>query len=380
MWSIVAAIALLPVSLCHPADPGSGNPLGAKPVDRILPRAAPKDFGTFKVKCAGSESACNNACYYINCVAKNDKDANKITFIGPNGNNGEADRNRMESGCQTPNGSVCGNYPFSQKFIDDQSKATSYSCDEWPPAAAQQEVFDKKATKNSLRCMPHSENASLGAKLGNFINNRGTFPGRPAGAMARDDYFRVTFDTAGADQTKLKFCLGQGAAKCTNDGYQFALTEKKTKNGKISAPFDGKGTDSHYALQKTDFKDLFQCSIELVRANNDDFGVELLNWENKDVTQTKSCTISGATGTCQLKGLPNTLTIEKHGGRSSKVGFTYAAAGNANYFRWDSESTGNGRGPATDSGHPLQFCKFTQSQTAVKTECWFPCYKTASGK
>lgn len=35
--------------------------------DRIYHKRAPTDFGTFYPDCRGSESACNNACYYIRC-------------------------------------------------------------------------------------------------------------------------------------------------------------------------------------------------------------------------------------------------------------------------------------------------------------------------
>lgn len=343
------------------------------------------DFGTFKVDCRGSESACNNACYYTRCNAYNDPDANKITYIGPNGNNGESDRNRYESGCQTKTGgSVCGNFPFSQKFIDDQSQATRYDCDEWPPAVSQQDVFDKKANKNSLRCMPQGENRSLGSKLGNFINNRGSHPGRPGGVMARGDYFRVEFDVTNADQNKVKFCLGQGTINCGSDGFQFEMTVKKTQNGKISSPYDPKGTDNHYALQNTVYKDILQCSVELTRnGDNDIEDVKLFNWENNDVAQTKSCSITGNTGTCDLKGLPNNLRLEKQGNLGTKLGFTYAADSknvNVNFYQWDSESQGNGRGPANDSGESLRFCKVTTSGNKQSFECWFPCYQNADGQ
>jgi Deoxyribonuclease NucA/NucB len=360
-----------------------GNFYAPGRADRMLHRRAGKDFGTFKVDCAGAEGACNNACYYINCQTRGNPDANKITYIGPNGNNGEDDHNRYESGCQAQQGgSVCGNYPFSQKFIEDQSQAGNYDCDEWPPAASQQDPFDKKKYKNSLRCMPQGENRSLGSKLGNYINGRGgPYPGRPAGVMSRDDYFKVEFDISKADKTKVKFCQGQGTTMCGSDGLQFGMTVKKTQNGKISAQYDPKGTDNHYALQNTVYKDIFQCSIEMTRDGDRDFkDVKLFNWENSDVTQTHDCTISGATGTCVLKGLPNDLTISKTGNVDSKIGFEYADAQKVNHFKWDSESTGDGRGPATDDGEPLRFCKVKKDGNKREIECWFPCYEKKDGK
>lgn len=96
--------------------------------------------------------------------APQDPDANKIVFVGQNGN-AEIDLNRIESGCNFNNpssGSVCTNFPFSQKFSD--PTATDYQCDEWPPALHQQpQPFNTRPYPNSLRCIPGGENGSLGA-------------------------------------------------------------------------------------------------------------------------------------------------------------------------------------------------------------------------
>ena len=207
--------------------------------------------------------------------ALKDPDANKIVYIGPNGNGGEADRNRIESGCNFNNpssGSVCTNFPFSQKFSN--PTATDYQCDEWPPALHQQpQPFGIRPYNNSLRCMPGGENGSLGAKLGNFVNNRGKFPGRPAGVMNRDDFFRVDFisNIGTVDQTKVKFCLGEGTTNCGSDGLQFAMTAKPVGGGKISSYYNQAGDDNRYALQSTIYDDLYQCGVQFQRQGNDDF-------------------------------------------------------------------------------------------------------------
>ncbi|KAK7419199.1 hypothetical protein QQZ08_010967 [Neonectria magnoliae] len=362
-------------------DAAWGASLPPGRADRLFPRQA-RDFGTFTVNCKGAEGACNNACYYINCETQGAPDATKITYIGP-GNTVENDRNRVESGCQTSGGSVCGNYPFSQKFIEDQSAAGDMDCDEWPPAVSQQQLFGNKPHRNSLRCIPAGENRSLGAKIGNFINDRGNFPGRPAGPMARDDYFHVSFDLNGADQSKLKFCLGTGTSMCGSDGLQFEMTKKSPVNngGKIESPYDRTHNDNRYALQNTVYKDVFQCSVEMTRDGDRDFkDVKLFDYSNQDVTNTQSCNIAGATGTCTLQGLPNDLTISKTGNLGSVIGFEYADSNNVNHFVWDSESTGDGRGPATDDGQALRFCKVVRSGNTEEIECWFPCYQNADGQ
>lgn len=327
--------------------------------------------------------------------AAQDPDANKITFIGPNGNNGEADRNRIESGCNFNNpyaGSVCTNFPFSQKFSN--PTATDYQCDEWPPALHQQpQPFSTRLYANSLRCMPGGENGSLGAKLGNFVNNRGSYPGRPAGAMSRDDFFRVDFLTniGTADQAKVQYCLGSGPPNCNSDYMQFGMTDKRVNGGKISAYYNLAGDDNRYALQNTVYVDLFQCAVEFQRQEDDDFqNVRLTDWQNLPVEITKSCSIGVDGGTCILKGLPNDLQIKRNGPLGTVIGFEYApGTANVNNFAWDSSTSGNGRGPWTDPAtdpnrQPLRYCKVVDGGTATaKTQdiqCWFPCYRYANGQ
>ncbi|KAK6953889.1 hypothetical protein Daesc_003851 [Daldinia eschscholtzii] len=373
IWAIAALLAgVLGVEhgagLEQPSPPGRGN--------RLFPRV-PKDFGTFDVDCAGAEGACNNACWNIRCLNQGVADANKVVYIGPN-NKAENDRNRFESGCQTADNSVCGSYPFSQAFYADQSKAGDMNCDEWPPAVAQQPPFAQKQKKNSLRCIPARENSSLGSKLKNFIHDQGgPYSSRPKGPMARDDFFRITFDVSKADKSKVPYCTIRPSS-CTQDGYQFEMRKKANQNGKISAPYNH-ATDNAYSYQDGPWKDVLQCSVELTRDGDNTFGdMKLFNHLNdKDVSRSSSCSVQSATGDCEVKGLPNPLTISKTGGFGTKIGFHYP---NPN-FSWDSESTGDGKGPATNAGQPLRFCKVDSiSKTQQKVECWFPCFETASGK
>jgi hypothetical protein len=44
------------------------NYLGPGRADRMFQKRAPVDYGVFPVDCSNSESACNNACYYIRCL------------------------------------------------------------------------------------------------------------------------------------------------------------------------------------------------------------------------------------------------------------------------------------------------------------------------
>ncbi|MCJ1404297.1 hypothetical protein MMC11_007522 [Xylographa trunciseda] len=88
--------------------------------------------------------------------------------------------------------------------------------------------------------------------------------------------------------------------------------------------------DNHYALKDANNPDLFQCSIELIRTEDNSFDAALIDWKNAQ------------TGTLD-----------------SRITFEYVEIKNtqAAYFKWDSDSEGEGRGPATDVENPLRFCK-----------------------
>lgn len=345
------------------------------------------------MNCAGAESACNNACYYINCQARNDPDANKIVYTGPVSS--DNDQNRRESGCranipQDPNPSsvsVCHAYPYSMKWIPaaNQGEAEdSWDCDEWPPASHQQPPFSSKAYANSLRCMPEAENRGMGAQLGNYYTGNGNFPNRPAGAMARDDFMRVGFDLSQADTTKTQFCNTNPQPNCGSDGFQFGLTAKPNSLGKISAPIDPAGTDNHYALQNTVYANLYECSVKFTRDGDRDFrNVVLTDWKNQDIAS-PDCDVQGPTGQCNFVGLPKDLAVIKTGNLGSVIGFEYAPGEqnqNVNFFSWDTNTEGAGKGPGTNDGNSAPYCQVgSVSGTTQDVECYFPCFENADGQ
>lgn len=67
MFYAWVAVVALQASLGLADENDMGNYLAPGRADRIFAKRAPNDFGTYQVDCRGSESACNNACYYINC-------------------------------------------------------------------------------------------------------------------------------------------------------------------------------------------------------------------------------------------------------------------------------------------------------------------------
>ncbi|KAI0173694.1 hypothetical protein GGR52DRAFT_400333 [Hypoxylon sp. FL1284] len=236
--------------------------------------------------------------------------------------------------------------------------------------------------------MPPGENEGLGRQLGQFFQGIGKYKDDPdrkeKGSMARDDYARVNLDVSNADKSKTPYCVASspGQYDCTQDGYQFGLTQKKNVKGKISNPIDPQGADNHYGTQDDVYADLYQCRVSLTREGDNKFGsVVLYDWEKKQHKIDDGCSVKDDKGTCLLKGLPQDLQVEKTGKLDTKIGFTYAPGhkgSNVNYFEWDTGSKGNGKSP---KGASRQFCdvgKVTSNKQTV--DCYFPCYEHADGR
>ncbi|KAL9629317.1 MAG: hypothetical protein Q9204_005341 [Flavoplaca sp. TL-2023a] len=138
-------------------------------LERAHPRAivkrAGRDCGIFEMDCVAAAGACNNACYFKNCINPN---GYRMVYDATN----TEDRNRAQSGCTVGGLSICNQLPFSQVFHDPQNKIpgdTSVNCDEWPMATTKQTDFQPGTIRNSLRCMPGSENSSGGGQLSNWL-------------------------------------------------------------------------------------------------------------------------------------------------------------------------------------------------------------------
>jgi hypothetical protein len=63
---------LFKFSLALPKD-YDGNAIVRDMLEMRQGTAAVQDCGEWKMKCKNAAGACNNACYYVNCIAKNNK-------------------------------------------------------------------------------------------------------------------------------------------------------------------------------------------------------------------------------------------------------------------------------------------------------------------
>lgn len=122
---------------------------------RDLVRRDGRDCGKWNFKCKGAEGACNNACFHVNCV---DPSSRTMVYDDSNSN----DENRKQSGCKAGGKSICNQMPFSQRFHDPLNNKVgdlSINCDEWPMATLKQSPFTEGTIRNSLRCIPATENS-----------------------------------------------------------------------------------------------------------------------------------------------------------------------------------------------------------------------------
>lgn len=353
----------------------------------ISKRAA--DRGTYELKCKDGEGACNNAAFYINCIANKD---NKITYLGVN--KPQNNQNRIESGCragirqdsqsgpQTQTGSsssVCQQFPYGMKFIPDpdrldQPKAKDYECDEWPPASAQQFAYGSKPFQNSLRCITSAENLKLGTQLSQIYQGHTPNQAGTAAKMDAGDFFKVTFDTTNADMNKLKYL--KTPIDCTNDGFQFQLTDRPNLGGLISGS-SPTARDSQYTLKGSP-KPVGMCSIDFTRETDDEFTkICVTDDTNKDCATGLKATIKGK-GSHAVKGLPKDVTITTTGALGSPIKFEYDGV------KWDTDSRGTGKGPGGSRGESTHlWCRTLDGKStkpakgaAPKSKeytCYFPC-------
>ena len=211
----------------------------------VLAPVLSQHCGVFRMRCDNAAGACNNACYYINCL----NGGNNTFVYGPL----PGLDNRVECGCKTTGKALCTAELFAQRIYDQSDAPVSIfgrrlgkwlDCDEFPMAAFQQPAFVPGGRpRNSLRCIPARENHSGGANFLAFKQGHGNWaPGKGAlasdrtcaGSLHAGDDFRMEFITAGIPAHKhgalVPYCKPN--PDCANDGLQLHMTALNKGRGK----------------------------------------------------------------------------------------------------------------------------------------------------
>jgi hypothetical protein len=97
-----------------------GEENGQTLVRRGVFKRAPAYRGTMMMNCKRAREACQNACWYQNCVrgAQGSTTAVTYTYGGNDDPSPEYAQNRVESGVAVTEGTPCSNWPFGQLFWD----------------------------------------------------------------------------------------------------------------------------------------------------------------------------------------------------------------------------------------------------------------------
>ncbi|RDL31919.1 uncharacterized protein BP5553_09321 [Venustampulla echinocandica] len=353
-------------------------------------RAASRDCGTFKFKCNKAAGACNNACYFINCVNKGNK---KFTF-----GNSPVD-NRVHSGCTTSiSSTICKLAPLGQRMWDRQSNDIApkpLQCDEFPMNAFKQAEFKEGTVRNSLRCINGGENGSGGSQFKQFVRAQGDW--KKGGALAGDrkcdgemkdgDTFEVDWIIDGKDgvddQDKfVPYCKPK--PNCANDGFQFHMSKlqipKDKKTGQMSQPYNYI-TDNHYAV--TSKSDMMQYRVKISRKGDENFETEVFQVNGKDEVSKgkKTGTMKSNTDSLEIKGLPRSLYVFRTGNIGTKLDFSYTKSGTT---FWNIDFPGGDVGWSTDDkGVAGAWCTMGDVKTAKNVpaeqqiQCDFPGLKDA---
>ena len=81
-----------------------------------LQKRVPSFRGSMQMDCAKAREACQNACWYQNCVRGANGNASHVTYT--NGAKNVGAENRVQAGTKTSRGTPCNAWPFGQRFWD----------------------------------------------------------------------------------------------------------------------------------------------------------------------------------------------------------------------------------------------------------------------
>ena len=220
--------------------------------------------------------------------------------------------------------------------------------------------------------MKGEENLKLGIQLKQIYGGNTPNTAGKKAKMDPGDYFKMTFDTTGADMTKLQYAKPK--PDCTNDGMQFQMTKKPLKGGLIT-PSAPTAKDNEYTLHGKN-KPVGMCSIDFHRVSDEDFtDICVTDETNTDCSKGGMATIKSATGSHDAKGLPQgDVRITRTGDLGTKLKFKFGD------IEWDTESKGTGKGPGGSRGLSTHsWCRELDSSAKVASRA-STSKKPAAGK
>lgn len=134
--------------------------------------------------CLEAPEACQNACYYQNCVRGAAGSNTVVRYYDGGGIKAQATINRVNSGVTVNRGTPCKTWPFGQKFWDtftfnpEGEKSEQYlETDEWPMASMRNDPFnpDGQQPQHTMRCITGKGNGAGGQMLVNFRQGRAKY-------------------------------------------------------------------------------------------------------------------------------------------------------------------------------------------------------------
>ncbi|EME80967.1 uncharacterized protein MYCFIDRAFT_197824 [Pseudocercospora fijiensis CIRAD86] len=375
--------------------------------------------GTMMMNCKKAREACQNACWYQNCVRGAQGSTTAVTYTYDSSSNN--DENRVQAGTTVTRGTPCAAWPFGQRFWDmypwSRQKPTKDSqrqlqTDEWPMADFKNDPFDPTANppQHSLRCITAEDNSKGSKQWVNFRDGAGHYKAGKKYESKRlgtsrfvtGDTFHVEFDMSEFDDTNaddvkaktdlLSYCTPPSYNSCQNDGRQFhmsALVQTSTRQlqvGTLEWPYDA-NSHNKYRIdgEKDDIKAYF-VTVE-VTGDDGDFlkasAQTYVDGDYQDLDRADSRRV-GVGGEVSLKGdLPQELKVRRVDGAgcTTELEFVYGSPddGTLDWFVFKSDAKGYGRWSWIESGSQSgKYCQVEEMKddegdyVGTKFFCTFP--------
>ncbi|KAF2211685.1 hypothetical protein CERZMDRAFT_98114 [Cercospora zeae-maydis SCOH1-5] len=307
---------------------GAYTPYGEEDEQTLVRRGvfkrAPAYRGTMMMDCKKAREACQNACWYQNCMMGAQGSATPWTYTYGGNDDGTAEyaQARVESGVATTgSGTPCSAWPFGQLFWDPypfhlqvnpddptqppRDSQMELQTDEWPMANWENPTFDPTANppQHSLRCITRLDNSRGGAEWKYFkrkmvqyrAGNRHEGARLGTNPFEAGDTFRVEFDMSqfednDADDVAMKasltYCGAPGTINCANDGRQFHMSKiARTGGGAgvgayLDYPYDSQTMNSYKIDNEANDIWEYQVLVDITGDNGDQYEVTVRTLQN----------------------------------------------------------------------------------------------------